>query len=260
MMFLDSIERDGIHTVKKYSKHYEMVRDAESSLLDRPIIDTNPDFARYVDDSRGPTTFWRQFFVLILRDLTIAARNPFLYYLQFFLLIVIGIFVGSVFYATNSDVDVSIKNVPAGIVWIIFMMAYVQIFKVFPSSPLALFSIVCPLLSCPLLLCPLLSCLHRLQICVSVSDTPSPNTRSMQHNATQHNTQIYHLSRGSALFKHERANNTCSVLATFFADLTTTAVGLLTVIPGSAVAYFMMGFPNEAYPFIMFVFWMVSLA
>jgi fatty acid desaturase len=71
--------------------------------------------------------------------------------------------------------------------------------------------------------------------------------------------QIYHLSRGSALFKHERANNTVSVLAVFFADLTTTAIGLLTFIPGTAIAYFMAGFPNSTFPFIMLIFWVVSL-
>ena len=58
---------------------------------------------------------------------------------------------------------------------------------------------------------------------------------------------------------HERANDTYSVTAAFFADFTTTAIGLLVYIPGTAVAYFMMGYPLEAYPFIMCVFYMVSV-
>jgi hypothetical protein len=66
------------------------------------------------------------------------------------------------------------------------------------------------------------------------------------------------LSRTSARFKHERENNTYSVLAAFFADLTSTAISILTYIPGIAVAYFMIGFPNEAFPFVMFVYWLVS--
>ena len=71
-------------------------------------------------------------------------------------------------------------------------------------------------------------------------------------------TQVYHLSKASARFLHEKANNTYSVPAAFLAELTTTSIGLLTFIPGTAVTYFMMGFKNEAYPFMMFVYWMVS--
>jgi hypothetical protein len=70
--------------------------------------------------------------------------------------------------------------------------------------------------------------------------------------------QVYHLSNASARFLHEKANNTYTVPAAFLAELTTTSVGLLTFIPGTAVTYFMMGFENESYPFMMFVYWMVS--
>ena len=70
--------------------------------------------------------------------------------------------------------------------------------------------------------------------------------------------QVYHLCRNSARYMHERANNTYSVTAAFCADLTTTAIGLLIYIPGTAVAYFMMGYPREAYPFVMCVYYMVS--
>ena len=72
--------------------------------------------------------------------------------------------------------------------------------------------------------------------------------------------QVYHLSKASVRFYHEKANNTYGVVAAFFAELTATAVGLLFFIPGTAVAYFMMGFPVPAYPYIVFVFWMVSSA
>ena len=71
--------------------------------------------------------------------------------------------------------------------------------------------------------------------------------------------QVYHLSKASARFYHEKANNTYGVIAAFFAELTATAVGLLFFIPGTAVAYFMMGLPVPAYPYIVFVFWMVSV-
>lgn len=76
---------------------------------------------------------------------------------------------------------------------------------------------------------------------------------------TSSNYQVYHLSRTSARYKHERVNNTYCVPAAFFADLTSTSVSLLSFIPGLAVAYFMIGFPNDAFPFAMFVYWLVSL-
>jgi hypothetical protein len=69
---------------------------------------------------------------------------------------------------------------------------------------------------------------------------------------------VYHLSKASARFYHEKANNTCGVTAAFLAELTITALGLILYIPGSAVAYFMMGFPNTTYPFALLIFWMVS--
>ena len=70
--------------------------------------------------------------------------------------------------------------------------------------------------------------------------------------------QIYHLCKTSERFCHERANNTYSVPAAFCAELTATAVGLLTYLPGTAVPYFMMGFPRLPYPFIAFTLWTVS--
>jgi hypothetical protein len=267
MMFLDAVERDGSHTVKKYLKQYELNKDTDISMLEKSMIDFNPDYARYVDDSRGPTSFSRRFLVLVMRELTIAARNPSLYYLHLFLLIIIGIFVGAVFYGTKSNVDVSVKNVPAGIVWIIFMMSYVQVFKVRSPHPffIPLTYLSSPQLGFILSWLPYLDLPHIALPCVSLHCHPTCRSIIALSSTVPPpppllNLQIYHLSRASALFKHERANNTVSVLATFFADLTTSAIGLLSVIPGSAVSYFMMGFPNEAYPFIMFVFWMVSTA
>jgi uncharacterized membrane protein YoaK (UPF0700 family) len=55
------------------------------------------------------------------------------------------------------------------------------------------------------------------------------------------------------------SNNTYSVYAAFFAELTTTSIGILSFTPGAAVAYFMMGYVNESYPFLLFHFWMTAL-
>ena len=70
--------------------------------------------------------------------------------------------------------------------------------------------------------------------------------------------QVYHLSKANARFKHERANNTYSVLAAFCAELTITPIGLLCFIPGSMISYFMFGAPAGKYGFYMFTCWLVS--
>ena len=61
------------------------------------------------------------------------------------------------------------------------------------------------------------------------------------------------------MFKHEKANNTYSVEAAFLADLLfTSAAVFITIVPATAITYFMMGLPKEAYPFCLFTFWVVS--
>mmetsp|Transcript_9118 Transcript_9118/g.9175 ORF Transcript_9118/g.9175 Transcript_9118/m.9175 type:complete len:1301 (+) Transcript_9118:45-3947(+) len=72
--------------------------------------------------------------------------------------------------------------------------------------------------------------------------------------------KVYHLSRGNRRFKHERANNTYGVLAHFWAELTVTMIVLTLFIPGCAIGYFMMGFPEDAYGFTLFTLWVTSLA
>ena len=69
--------------------------------------------------------------------------------------------------------------------------------------------------------------------------------------------KVYHLSKADKRFKHERSNNTYSVLAYWLADLTSTAILLVSYFPSGIIAYGMVGFPNTAYPFLLFVFWMV---
>jgi hypothetical protein len=105
--------------------------------------------------------------------------------------------VGAAFLRLKYVVGPGMQNIPASLLWIVLMMAYIQIFK------------------------------------------------------------VYHLTRGNMRLKHEMSNNTYTVHAAFFAELTTSAIGVLSFTPGAAVAYFMMGYPNESYPFLLFHFWMV---
>lgn len=98
--------------------------------------DSNPDHVRYVDASTGRSSFWRQYSTLVMRDVAMAARDPALYYIQFALVLLFGFLVGAAFLRTKYNIDKSLVNVSGGLVWLVFMMAYIQIFKVFyPMLP-----------------------------------------------------------------------------------------------------------------------------
>lgn len=144
------------------------------------------------------SSFWRQYSTLILRDFVIAARDPSLYYLQFVLVLVFGFLIGAGFFQLGFEINSRITNVPSGLLWIVMLMCYVLIFK------------------------------------------------------------VYHLSRSNIRFKHEASNNTYSVFAYWLAELTTTSILLVSFTPGGVIAYFMMGLPSKAYPFLILLFWLVS--
>lgn len=143
--------------------------------------------------------FWRQYYVLVLREYTLAKRDPSLYYLQCFLASMFGFMIGAVFFQLKAKVDNTINNITAGLLWIVFFLVYLQVFK------------------------------------------------------------VYHLNRGNIRFKHEKGNRTYSVLAYWLAELTATAVGLVVFLPGATMAYFMMGQPGAAYPFLLLLFWLTAL-
>lgn len=141
---------------------------------------------------------WREYSTLVKRDFIIATRDPSLYYLQFVLVTFFGFLVGAGFFKLQYVINYRITNVPAALLWIVMMMSYIQVFK------------------------------------------------------------VYHLSRANYRFKHEISNNTYTVFSYWFAELTTTAIMLSTFIPGTIVAYFMMGLPSKSYPFLILLYWMVS--
>lgn len=143
--------------------------------------------------------FCRQYCILFLRDLKLALRDPSLYLLQFILVLAFGFLIGAAFFQRSIEIDAKMNNIVAALLWIVFMMCYIQVFK------------------------------------------------------------VYHLSQSNHRFRHERANNTYGVLAYFFAELTVSSLFLLSFIPGAAIAYFMAGFPGEAFPFLLFTFWMTAL-
>ena len=65
-----------------------------------------------------------------MRDITVAIRDPALYYLQFILVLFFGFLVGAVFMNTKYAIDNDLSSNSGGLLWVVFMMAYMQIFKV----------------------------------------------------------------------------------------------------------------------------------
>lgn len=65
-----------------------------------------------------------------MRDITVAIRDPALYYLQFILVLFFGFLVGAVFMNTKYVIDNDLSSNSGGLLWVVFMMAYMQIFKV----------------------------------------------------------------------------------------------------------------------------------
>ena len=88
------------------------------------------DHERFLENKNGKTSFLRQYYTLVMRDITVALRDPALYCLQFILVLFFGFLVGAVFTNTKFVIDNNLSNESGGILWIIFMMAYMQIFKV----------------------------------------------------------------------------------------------------------------------------------
>jgi ABC-type multidrug transport system ATPase subunit len=170
-----------------------------------PVTNPVPDVEEQIEESpikeKGPPTssLWlRQYWTLLYRDFTLAYRDPSLYYLQFMLVSAFGFLVGATFFKQHAVINAKMTNINGGLLWIVLMMAYIQVFK------------------------------------------------------------VYHLSRSNKRFMHEVTNKTYNIFAYWLAELTASAVLLITFIPGTIVAYFMMQLPSEAYPFLLFLYWLVS--
>jgi hypothetical protein len=59
-----------------------------------------------------------------------AVRDPALYFLQVMLVLLFGFLVGAVFLRMKFRVDKSTQNVAGALLWMVFINAYMQIFKV----------------------------------------------------------------------------------------------------------------------------------
>jgi ABC-type multidrug transport system ATPase subunit len=82
------------------------------------------------------TSFWKQFTILVKRDLVVASRDPTLYYLQYALTLAFGFMIGAAFFRLKYRIDETQGFIPGGLLWIMLMMVYINVFKVcFISFP-----------------------------------------------------------------------------------------------------------------------------
>jgi len=72
--------------------------------------------------------------------------------------------------------------------------------------------------------------------------------------------KVYHISRTDKRTVHEVSNNKYPVSAFLVADFVSTATLTVLFFPMVLIAYFMMGFPAVAIPFVILCCWMTSLA
>jgi energy-coupling factor transporter ATP-binding protein EcfA2 len=145
------------------------------------------------------TSFWRQYWTLVKRDLLIAKRDLTFVYLQVALVLAFGFLVGAGFFQLNYRIDGTMTFIPGGILWVMMMMVYTNVFK------------------------------------------------------------VYHMNQGNIRLEHELANGSYSVLAFFWAQMTTTSLLLLSYMPGVVLAFYMMGFPSAALPGMLLASWMVAM-
>jgi ABC-type multidrug transport system ATPase subunit len=147
-----------------------------------------------------PVPFWRQVYVLIYRDYTIAYRDPTLYYFQAVLLISFSFMTGAVFWMLPQEVNGNFNIFPSGLLWLVFFHTWIHAFKVF------------------------------------------------------------HLSSSDKRAQHEIYNGKYSPLAVFLADIISTSTLAAFFLPVPPIAYFMMGFPGKAFPFMILVCWFTGIA
>lgn len=77
------------------------------------------------------SSFWNQVYILVKRDYILAARDPTMYVLQVILVLVFGVMVGAVFFDLKYRIDSSMNYIPGVLLWIVMVMTYIQVFKVY---------------------------------------------------------------------------------------------------------------------------------
>ena len=134
---------------------------------------------------------------LLLREYTLAYRDPTLYHLQIFLASNFCLVAGMVFFNPPRNVGTNFFVFSCGISWIISIVSWSAVFK------------------------------------------------------------VYHINSNDKRAKHELANNLYTPLLYFIVDSVSTATLSIAFLPPVLIAFFMMNFPVQALPFLLFDMWVV---
>lgn len=126
-IFLDTAACEGSRDVPYLYENEESTVNGTLAANESGVVG---DYVRFVDTGRGRASFWRQYIVLLKRDFDMAVRDPALYFLQFMLVLLFGFLVGAVFLRMKFRVDNTTQNASAALLWMVFINAYMQIFKV----------------------------------------------------------------------------------------------------------------------------------
>jgi ABC-type multidrug transport system ATPase subunit len=112
---LDKTSREGSYGIKKTAPTAGNYKTIQNSLEEGAVQTAG--YEDFVDTSHGETSFWRQYYMLVKRDLVLAKRDPALYYLQFVLVLAFGFLVGAAFYKLKYEIGSTMNNVPAAVLW-----------------------------------------------------------------------------------------------------------------------------------------------
>ena len=101
-------------------------RDALHRSRSQQVMDT-----QLSKNGVNNTSFFRQYWTLVKRDLLVAKRDLTFVYLQVALVLAFGFLVGAGFFQLNYRIDGTMTFIPGGILWVMMMMVYTNVFKVY---------------------------------------------------------------------------------------------------------------------------------
>jgi hypothetical protein len=203
-----------------------------------------------VHSARAQTSGWTQFKTLFRRNMLIAYRDPTIYYLQFFLHSFYGFLVGAVFFKLDSSFE-KINDVFSGITWLVFIQAYMHVFKVCCAFQCVLCVCVCVCV-CVLCVCVCVCVFARLS-CLRKPTSPHPKCLLTT-------AQVHYLDQCNKRFQHEYANKSFGAFAYWCAEFASTAICTMVFLPGITIAYFMMGFPGTGFGIVIITAYFLALA
>ena len=126
IIYLDGVERRGSTEDCRGGQYFPIGKYAPDSPDSG--LETEPE--RFIDTTHQSTPFWRQYYILVMRSYALSTRDPTMNLLQFLLSLVFAFFIGAVFFKLSRRIDLSMYNIPAGLLWIVLLMAFIQVFKV----------------------------------------------------------------------------------------------------------------------------------